>query len=99
METLTERISGDPDIAMQFIQGLVERDEAHPDEDYVFQLPEEVKEEYRHHRQRHKPSLENQEEKSRQESARMLPKSVPNDTPFPWFSVSPRCFVSDRLGA
>ncbi len=56
METLTERISGDSDIAMQFIQGLVERDEANPDEDYVFQLPEEVKEEYRHHRQRHKPS-------------------------------------------
>ncbi len=56
METLTERISGDPDVAMQFIQGLVERDEAHPDEDYVFQLPEEVKEEYRHYREKHKPS-------------------------------------------
>ena len=56
METLTERISRDPDVAMQFIQGLVERDEAHPDEDYVFQLPEEVKEEYRHFREKHKPS-------------------------------------------
>ncbi len=33
METLTERISLDPDVAMQFIQGLVERDEANPDED------------------------------------------------------------------
>ena len=56
METLTERISRDPDLAMQFIQGLVERDEAHPDEDYIFQLPEQVKEAYRHHRQKHKPS-------------------------------------------
>ena len=56
METLTERISGDPDIVMQFSQGLVERDETHPDEDYVFQLPEEVKEEYRHFREKHKPS-------------------------------------------
>ena len=56
METLTERIRSDPDVAMQFVQGLVERDEAHPDEDYVFQLPEEVKEEYRHYREKHKPS-------------------------------------------
>ena len=56
METLTEQISLDPDVAMQFIQGLVERDEAHPDEDYVFQLPEEVKEEYRSYRGKHKPS-------------------------------------------
>ncbi len=56
MENLTERISADPDVAIQFIQGLVERDEAHPDEDYVFQLPEEVKEEYRHFREKHKPS-------------------------------------------
>ncbi len=56
MEALIERISGDPDVAMQFVQGLVERDEAHPDEDYVFQLPEEVKEEYRHFREKHKPS-------------------------------------------
>lgn len=27
METVTERISLDPDVAMQFIQGLVERDD------------------------------------------------------------------------
>ena len=46
----------DRNLAMQFIQGLVERDEAHPDEDYVFQLPEEVKEEYRSYRGKHKPS-------------------------------------------
>ncbi len=56
METLTERVSGDPDVAMQFVEGLVERDETHPGENYVFQLPEEVKEAYRHYLEKHKPS-------------------------------------------
>ena len=56
METLTERISGDPDVAMQFVEGLVERDETHPGENYVFQLPEEVKKAYRHYLEKHKPS-------------------------------------------
>ncbi len=56
METLTERISGDPDVAMQFVEGLVERDETHPGENYVFQLPEEVKKAYRHYLEKYKPS-------------------------------------------
>ena len=51
-----EQISGDPDVARQFIEGLVERDETHRDEDYVFQLPEEVKKAYRHYLEKHKPS-------------------------------------------
>ncbi len=56
METLTERISLDPDVAIQFVEGLVERDETHPGENYVFQLPEEVKKAYRHYLEKHKPS-------------------------------------------
>jgi hypothetical protein len=50
------RITKDPDILINFCMGLMERDEVAPTEDYVFQLPDEVKKILLHIRARLKKS-------------------------------------------
>ena len=54
-EELTSLFSQDPDVVLSLVEGLVERSEKAPADDYVFTVPEDVKEVYLKHRKKQKP--------------------------------------------